>query len=62
MRFVVKEFGKSTGNIFHDPHIAVIMREHGVTEIMAADTDFRKFGFFAVTDQAFDFSPWLKQP
>ncbi len=50
LRTVVKEFGKPAGNIFHDLHIAVTMREHGVTEIMTADTDFRKFGFLKVTD------------
>jgi predicted nucleic acid-binding protein len=26
------------------------MREHGVTEIMTADVDFRKFTFLTVTD------------
>jgi predicted nucleic acid-binding protein len=26
------------------------MREHGVPEIMTADTDFRKFPFLEVTD------------
>jgi predicted nucleic acid-binding protein len=29
---------------------AVLMREHGVGEIMTADTDFRKFPFLTVTD------------
>jgi predicted nucleic acid-binding protein len=26
------------------------MREHGVTEIMTGDTDFRKFAFLSVID------------
>ena len=31
-------------------HTATLMREHGVTEIMTADVDFRKFTFLTVTD------------
>lgn len=50
LRETIGEFGAATGNIFHDLHTAALMREHGVTEIMTADTDFRKFGFLTVTD------------
>jgi len=50
LRETVSAFGAPTGNIFHDLHTAVLMREHGVSEIMTADQDFRKFGFLAVTD------------
>jgi uncharacterized protein len=50
LRDTVREFGKPAGNMFHDVHIAVLMREHGVTEIMTADTDFRKFAFLSVTN------------
>jgi toxin-antitoxin system PIN domain toxin len=46
----VHEFGAPGGNIFHDLHTAVLMREHGVAEIMTADADFRKFPFLTVTD------------
>jgi uncharacterized protein len=50
MRATIAEFGKPSGNIFHDLHTAVLMREHGVTEIMTADTDFKKFSFLTVTN------------
>ena len=50
LRDTVHEFGKPAGNIFHDLHTAVLMREHGVSEIMTADTDFRKFPFLSVTN------------
>jgi len=50
LRATVREFGRPTGNLFHDLHTAVLMREHGITEIMTADSDFRKFPFLTVTD------------
>lgn len=50
LRTTVGEFGAPAGNIFHDLHTAVLMREHGVSEIMTADVDFRKFVFLTVTD------------
>jgi len=46
----VKELGRPAGNLFHDVHTAVLLREHGVPEIMTADADFRQFGFLRVTD------------
>lgn len=50
LRLTVRELGHPTGNLFHDLHTAVLMREHGVSEIMTADTDFRKFSFLTVTN------------
>lgn len=50
LRSTVRELGRPAGNLFHDLHTAVVMREHGVSEIMTADTDFRKFPFLTVTD------------
>lgn len=50
MQETIEKFGKPAGNIFHDLHTAILMREHGVSEIMTADTDFRKFTFLTVTD------------
>jgi toxin-antitoxin system PIN domain toxin len=50
LRATVADLGKPSGNLFHDLHIAVLMREHGVTEIMTADVDFRKFPFLTVTN------------
>ena len=37
------------GNLFHDFNIAVLMREHGVTEIISEDRDFRMFPWIRVT-------------
>jgi toxin-antitoxin system PIN domain toxin len=38
------------GNLFHDIHTAALMREHGVPEIVSADTDFLQFSFLKVTN------------
>ena len=38
------------GNLFHDIHTAVLMREHGVPEIVTADTDFLQFASLKVTN------------
>lgn len=38
------------GNIIHDLHIAVLMREHGVSRICTRDTGFRRFPFLTVVD------------
>ncbi len=50
LRATVRELGRPTGNLFHDLHTAVLMQEHGVSEIMTADADFRKFPFLIVTN------------
>jgi toxin-antitoxin system PIN domain toxin len=50
LRDTIREVGRPTGNLFHDLHTAVAMREHGISEIMTADADFRKFPFLIVTD------------
>lgn len=38
------------GNLVHDLHIAVLMREHGVSRIMTRDSDFHRFRFLTVLD------------
>ena len=38
------------GNLIHDLHTAVLMREHGVTRICTRDTDFHRFPFLDVVD------------
>lgn len=40
VRDLAREYPQITGNRFHDLHIAAVMREHGITEIRTADTDF----------------------
>ncbi|MDE2788082.1 MAG: PIN domain-containing protein [Chloroflexota bacterium] len=38
------------GNVVHDMHTAVLMREHGITQICTMDSDFRRFPFIEVID------------
>lgn len=38
------------GNLVHDLHTAVLMKEHGVEEIRTDDTDFHQFAFLRVVD------------
>ncbi len=38
------------GNVLHDVHIAVLMREHGVSRICTCDADFRRFPFLTALD------------
>ena len=47
---LVREYPHMSGAKFHDLHIAAIMREHGITDIRTADTDFHQFKFLRVTN------------
>ncbi len=38
------------GNLIHDAHTAVLMREHGVRRIFTRDTDFHRFPFLEPID------------
>jgi uncharacterized protein len=38
------------GNILHDAHTAILMREHGVKQICTRDTDFVRFPFLQIVD------------
>ena len=38
------------GNLMHDLHTAVVMREHGVSRICTRDTHFHRFPFLEVID------------
>jgi uncharacterized protein len=38
------------GNLVHDLHTAVLMREHGISRIVTRDRDFNRFPFLAVID------------
>jgi toxin-antitoxin system PIN domain toxin len=38
------------GNLVHDAHTAVLMREHGIRRIVTRDTDFHRFAFLEVVD------------
>lgn len=39
-----------TGNLWHDAHTAVLMREHGIKQIITRDTHFHRFPFLEVID------------
>ena len=47
---VVAEVPRLRGNVLHDVHTAVLMREHGIKEIYTLDTDFHRFPFVTVLD------------
>lgn len=49
---VIAEVPHLRGNILHDVHTAVLMREHGIKEIYTRDTDFHRFPFLTVLDPA----------
>lgn len=38
------------GNLVPDAHLATILRQHGVSRIYTADSDFRKFSFLEVVN------------
>ena len=46
----LEELADISGNLFHDLHTAVLMREHGVSRICTRDTDFHRFPFVTVID------------
>ncbi len=47
---VMGELPDVSGNLFHDLHTAVLMRENGVSRICTRDTDFHRFPFLSVVD------------
>ena len=42
--------GWASGNLVHDAHIAALCLEHGVSELLTGDRDFRRFPGLRVTD------------
>ncbi|MXZ71408.1 MAG: PIN domain-containing protein [Acidobacteria bacterium] len=44
------EHPDACGNLAHDLHTAVLMREHGISRICTRDADFRRFPFLTVID------------
>lgn len=50
VRELEREYPQISGSRFHDLHIAAVMREHGITEIRTADTDFHQFKFLRVVN------------
>ena len=47
---VISELPHLAGNIIHDAHTAILLREHGIARICTRDTDFNRFGFLEVVD------------
>jgi toxin-antitoxin system PIN domain toxin len=47
---VVREIPHLSGNLLHDAHTAVLMREHGIRRIYTRDTDFHRFPFLEPID------------
>jgi len=47
---VLAELPWLAGNLLHDAHTAVLMREHGVRRIYTRDADFHRFPFIEVVD------------
>ncbi len=47
---VIAEVPHLRGNLLHDVHTAVLMREHGIEEIYTLDMDFHRFPFLTVLD------------
>lgn len=47
---VLREIPHVAGNLIHDAHTAILMREHGIRRIYTRDTDFHRFPFLEVVD------------
>ena len=47
---VVAELPHLAGNLFHDAHTAILLREHGIRGIVTRDTDFHRFVFLEPID------------
>jgi uncharacterized protein len=47
---VISELPHVAGNLFHDAHTAILMREHGIGRICTRDADFSRFPFLEVID------------
>ena len=45
-----EEMPEIRGNLLHDLHTAVLMREHGISRIVTRDADFSRFDFLEVVD------------
>jgi toxin-antitoxin system PIN domain toxin len=47
---LVAELPWLAGNLIHDAHTAVLMREHGIVRICTRDADFHRFAFLEVVE------------
>lgn len=46
----LEELSQLSGNVLHDAHTAILMREHGIRRIYTRDTDFHRFSFVEPID------------
>jgi len=49
-RRTFEELPDLAGNVLHDAHTAILMREHGIPRVFTRDTDFHRFPFVEVVD------------
>lgn len=49
---VIKEIPQIAGNLLHDAHTAILMREHGIRRVCTRDMDFHRFPFLEIVDPA----------
>jgi hypothetical protein len=49
-RLTFEELPDLAGNVLHDAHTAILMREHGIPKVYTRDTDFHRFPFVEVVD------------
>jgi toxin-antitoxin system PIN domain toxin len=49
-RDVIGELPELSGNLIHDAHTAILMREHGIVRVCTRDTDFARFPFVEMID------------
>lgn len=47
---VFREVPDVSGNLVHDAHVAILMREHGIRRIYTRDADFHRFPFLEPID------------
>ncbi|HXW92544.1 MAG TPA: TA system VapC family ribonuclease toxin [Terriglobales bacterium] len=47
---VIMELPHLAGNLLHDAHTAILMREHGIRRVCTRNTDFHQFPFLEVID------------
>jgi toxin-antitoxin system PIN domain toxin len=49
---VIAELPHVSGNLLHELHTAILMREHGIRRVYTRDTDFHRFPFLEPIDPA----------
>lgn len=51
-REVIEEMPHLSGNLMHDAHTAILMKEHGIRRIYTRDSDFHRFQFLEALEPA----------